>query len=609
MGAAGLASKNQLRIRWIVFASGQRLSEEYGTTASAGISAALEDEVRTLCREFHTAVGVQEVPSAPPVLLFWKARKSQDWIITQVARAPRPAGHRVAYEYFSLVFSDDEFQLLGRNPLRALELNQHEELRELCKGGGASLLTVSLSEERSGPERHRSGGPAPDVVDIAEQFHSGGILPATRANREALPAYVDGAFAEDECPPTFATWWPSGQLPPSGDFAIILQAVPPRVLKPHEVTATVMELNACLKQALPPPGDSLARRCFRSLLDGADQLNAIIDHAYLPAALDESPAEWTSYPQQAAALCQRMAGDLQSYARGLPLGSDEDTIRLIDLAKCYLDFARDLQKLKHPNLLRTAGGAGLWGVGQGADHGASRRASRDARRKWEATGEDYAQISPAILVAGIVGLCVVVLGARTFLGVSSSSAQNQGKVERSAASHSQVARNRDGYRLPPQSREQSALAQMRKRADLEVGRVARDIAKQRVRTVNGLSEAKIERAVLDAVAQAMAQTPYNKIDGSQKGMLLQMATDEIRAKALEGVQDGIRQRVQSLQAVITARERRRQRGRERAEERRQQVRRRRQKTRERARARQAQSARPQTQVQSEQPQAAQPPAE
>src|SRR5437016_4287090 len=94
------ASQHTLCVRWVVFASGQRLREEYGTTAAVGVNATLEEEVRTLCREFHTALGVQEVPTDPPVLLFWKARQSPDWIITQVASAPRPAGHRVAYEYF-----------------------------------------------------------------------------------------------------------------------------------------------------------------------------------------------------------------------------------------------------------------------------------------------------------------------------------------------------------------------------------------------------------------------------------------------------------------------------------------------------------------------------
>ena len=165
------ASETVLRAPWVVFASGQGLREEYDTTASAGVGAALEAEISTLCREFHNSLGVQEVPEEFTVALFWKARQSSHWVITQVERALQQPGQRIAYEYFSLTLTERDLHKLGKNPLRAMELFSTQELRKHYTSGRREPISAAVTISHSTP---------------AVPPFQNGTWPATEENRKAL---------------------------------------------------------------------------------------------------------------------------------------------------------------------------------------------------------------------------------------------------------------------------------------------------------------------------------------------------------------------------------------------------------------------------------------
>ena len=514
--ATETASEAMLCLPWVVFASGQGLRAEYGTTASASIGAALEEEVSALCREFHNALGVQEVPEGLPVVLFWKANQSPHWIVTQVLGAPRQAGERIAYEYFSLALTEDDLHRLNGNPLRALEMASPQELRQRCIAGLREPVCVTVTWNPV------AGNPvAPNVT--TSQFAQGGTWPATAENREALLATINSGGAATR---SFATWWPGARPPRSGAFDIVLLSDATRVARPHEILAVAAELNHSLSRSLPAPPsyDTVGGRFYRTLLHGADEVQAMLSEAYGPAALEESPHRWMVRPQKVAGLCQKIAVDLPDYAARLPSFASDDSAALArqctELAGRYEDLARELQKLRHPNILHQSQNPAVTGAATGAAE-----SSKDGAPGAGRSGMQLALVLGCLLAFGLLGL-----GVRTLVGGANTKPHTPG-VQTTAPSGSEAER-----------RDQEAIALMQARAQREVFRVAEALTAGRARAGQGLSKDAMQSIVVDAVAQAMTQTPHSQIKPAQKQLLFRLATATVRARAMEGVRAGARQR-------------------------------------------------------------------
>lgn len=512
------ASETVLCAPWFVFASGQGLREEYGTTASTGIGAALEQEVSALCREFHNSIGVQEVPDGSLVVLFWKAHQSSHWIVTQVLRAPQQPGQRIAYEYFSLALTEADLNQLSGKPLRAMELVDLKELRERCAGGLREPVCATVV-----------GNYATTTVTpptMSPQFSQGGTWPATQENHESLLSYLDGGGTAVS---TFATWWPGAKPPPPGVFDIVLRSDATRVARPHEILAIATELNHSLSRSLPAPPsyDTTGGRSYRTLLHDADEVQAMLSEAYSPAALEESPHRWMMRPQKLAGLCQKIADDLPEYATRLPESfSAEMASHCAELANRYGDLARELQKLRHPNMLHQSRGATVTGAATDAAEYQVDGAQNAGRKGMQL----------ALVLGSLLALCLLGFGVRALLG------QSNAKLH-SATAGSKI---RAKVAAPPDSaedqRDRQAIAVMQARAEREVFRVARALAAERTRLGKSLSKDAMQSTVVDSVAQAMSQTPHSQIKLPQKRLLFRMATARIRAKAMDGVRAGARQR-------------------------------------------------------------------
>lgn len=498
-----------LCLQWVVFASGQGAHQEYGTAATTGISATLEKEVSVLCREFHNSLGVQEVPDDAPVVWFWKARQSPHWIVTQVVRAPQQPGQRIAYEYFSIALSEGDLHALGNNPLRAIELIGVDTLREQWIRGQREPVdvTVKNSHITSSVTQHT----------ITPQFSQGGTWPATTENHRALLSYLNSGERGKQ---TFASWWPEAKSPPASVFDIVLRSDETRVARPHEILAVATELNHDLSRNLPSPPsyDTVGGRSYRALLHSAEEVQTMLSEAYLPAALEESPHRWMTRPHKLAGLCQKIADALPEYVARLsePLSAENERL-CAELAGDYKELGQELQKLRHPNMLHQS-------------HVFARERTTSPTGQPQAGAEGISSKSGPMtfLLAGLLALCLLGFGVRTLVSKSSFNPATPAV----------------GIRLSnsgDDQRDQQAMALMRTRADKSVFRVARDLAVKRAREGKTLSKNAMQNIVVDAIAQAMLQTPHAQITPVQKQFLYRMTTTPIRTKALNGVKAGIRQ--------------------------------------------------------------------
>ena len=509
-------SETVLRAPWVVFASGQGQRDEYGTTASTGIEATLEGDISALCREFHNALGVQEVPSGQPVVLFWQAHRSPNqsfgpsfhWVITQVLRASQQPGQRIAYEYFSLVLTPADLDKLSGNPLRALEIVGIEQLREHWAAGLKEPVCAAITNTVINNAASFETAQAP-------HFSQNGTWPATQENGEALLAYLDRSEAKGR---TFATWWPGSRPPRSGIFDIVLRSEATRVARPHEILALATELSHDLSRNLlePPSYDTEGARHYRALLQDAGEVEAMLKEAYFPAALEESPHRWMTRPQKISGLCQKIADNLPDYVARLPASfSLEIAGHCTELADRYGDMARQLQKLRHPNMLHQNQSV----TGNGAAHTATYQSDG-------AQGVKQKGVPFALILASLLALCLLGLGIGKFIGkpgVGASKAHLQGDA-----------------RSSQEQSDRRALALMRTRAQREVFRVAHSLAAQRASDGKGLSKEVLQSTIVDAVAQAMLQTPHWQIKPAQKQLLFRMATAPIRARAVQGVREGVK---------------------------------------------------------------------
>jgi hypothetical protein len=137
----------------------------------------------------------------------------------------------------------------------------------------------------------------------------------------------------------------------------------------------------------------------------------------------------------------------------------------------------------------------------------------------------------ALILAGLLTLCLLGFGVRKLVGESNAGQSNAGTPKT----------HLKGNALPTNEaqRDQQALALMRMRATKEVFRIAHSLAVQRANKSKNLSKEAMQSTVVDAIAQAMLQTPHSQIKPAQKQLLFRMATAPIRAKALQGVKAGV----------------------------------------------------------------------
>jgi hypothetical protein len=195
-----------------------------------------------------------------------------------------------------------------------------------------------------------------------------------------------------------------------------------------------------------------------------------------------------------------------------------------DLAGRYAELARELQKMRHPNMLHQS--RGETGTATGKEHGDS------------AQGTNRTALSLALVLGCVLVFCLVGFGVRALVSGSNSRPNAQFQPARNGP------QTRDNKSALPVSEEgpseQQEIASMRSRAEREVFGVARALAAERMRDGKSLSDDAIRSTTVDAIAEAMSQTPYSQIKPEQKQLLFRTATATIRGKATDGVRAGIR---------------------------------------------------------------------
>jgi hypothetical protein len=239
-------------IRWIVSRIEGGKANAIHSISSYGEPRCLIDEVNGLCAAFHPTGSLHAFPRKTPVLLFWQAQSTGDWIVIRVTLAPGTVGDEESLEYFCLVFDDCTFQALRYNPFRTQSLNLHDRLRTHLMEQHVDALRYFV--QRSAVPTSRRVAKNPNGAAEAQS------IPGIDANRiatattfRAVQEYC-GRWSEAPAPPpTFATWWANEGSDFERYFDLVLRAPQTDAPTLHEVQEAFAALTSELKSALPGP--------------------------------------------------------------------------------------------------------------------------------------------------------------------------------------------------------------------------------------------------------------------------------------------------------------------------------------------------------------------
>jgi hypothetical protein len=359
MSQGSTANETRMPVRWVVMFTGSTATADYQPAASAAESPSLVKEVTDMCVAFHPHVDIRLFPKDGEALLFWKARATLDWIVTRVTTAPNPEGTRIALEYCSLVFSDEEFAKLGFNPFRARDFSLHDQVRQQFLNHRVEPLLFALPSDdiESGRGYTANGHGANGTNGVVSSPTSATPLSAdslsTPENFKALRDYCDSLSRGDapRPPKTFATWWSSHGEPPAGYFEIILRAAVPKPLEIREGKAAIEALVAQTKESLPtaPADDANAVALAQNILKKSDELGVMFSTA-ASRVNTESADDFRARMDEASAHARGIAEDIGIYRKRLePTLTTADGARMDELIGRYDLLYREMPKIRHPN--------------------------------------------------------------------------------------------------------------------------------------------------------------------------------------------------------------------------------------------------------------------
>ncbi len=288
----------------------------------------------------------------------------------------------------------------------------------------------------------------------------------------------------------------------------------------------------------------------------------MLGEAYFPATLEESPHRWMTRPQKLAGLCQKIADDLPDYATRLPAPFGEEmTPQCTEWASRYEDLARELQKLRHPKLLHQNQKSSVAGVPvkssqaksapnragaspqtPPARHSASPTSSPWAEERMHRTNPDtfFAQLggtkpshaleSTASKFGSILALLLISSVAAVGVFLSEEDKPRASSVEINNAALPKMHLPRTGNSLPktlntPRDAAQHAYS------------LAYELAKQRVKTVDGLTRQQRLAAAREALAQVMGGN-ISRLDSAEILDFAKRAPDTVKIAAFKGVKNG-----------------------------------------------------------------------
>ncbi|GAB4452081.1 MAG: hypothetical protein OHK0029_02400 [Armatimonadaceae bacterium] len=386
MSQGSTLNDTHLPVRWVVMFTGSKATEDYQPSASAAEPSALVQEVTDLCVAFHPHTDIRLFPQDGEAILFWKARTTEDWVVTRVGIAPNPKGLRTALEYCSVVFSDEVFQRIGRNPFRTREFKLHEKARQQFLEQEAEPLDVDLADLTAvvsvPPVPAQNGTGEAPLIEISENGSEGALEAeeeqaneadkpagkpsgsskvvllelhemgkATPANFRALKDYANRVEEKKQTPQTFATWWSSTGDVPDGYFDIVLRAVAPKPLNLREAIAEVKALNSYTKESLPnaPAGDAVAASLANSILSKADDLLSRLNSVAARSDMI-SVGEFQAELAEASGLANQISGDAENFrSRILTSIPRNESAKLDEVADRFGALGRELSKVPHPN--------------------------------------------------------------------------------------------------------------------------------------------------------------------------------------------------------------------------------------------------------------------
>jgi hypothetical protein len=327
--------------------TGSKATEDYQPASSAAESSALVQEVTDLCVAFHPHTDIRLFPQDGEAILFWKSRTAQDWVVTRVSVAPNPKGLRTALEYCSLIFTDEIFARIGRNPFRTRELRLHEKARTQFLEEKSDPVHVDLSELTAVVRPSRANGTGAGILEP----NLPNSTASTPENFKALRDYSNYAEDQGQTPKTFATWWSSTGDVPNGYFEIVLRAVPPKPLSLREVMVEAKALVAYTKESLPNTSttDSVASDLSRSILAKTDKLMGALDSVAARSDMD-SVSEFQVRMSELSGQSAQIASDIEAFRTRVRQSLDtSESAKLDEAGDRFQNLSRILPKVPHPN--------------------------------------------------------------------------------------------------------------------------------------------------------------------------------------------------------------------------------------------------------------------
>ena len=283
-------------VRWIIPSfPAIAATRGHGPIASYGESPDLIEEVTKVCRAFHREVTDDTVASDAPVYLFWQARSTGDWIVTQIVASPYAGNPRGTLDYHCLIFDSHTFHVLRYNPFRTHSLNLYAQLRSHVLAGRTDVFRCSIPRRyvpTSMPEREDSS--LPGNANGIPGLSSG--LPAD-ANLRTLETYCYRWTSDPTPPPSFATFWGSDTAAPDC-FDLVLrgpETVPVALLNAKKsLDRFVSQLKEAVAHVAPPADAAIAGlvNCVRSDIQEAQYCSN--KALCLPARGLKATAKWPS---------------------------------------------------------------------------------------------------------------------------------------------------------------------------------------------------------------------------------------------------------------------------------------------------------------------------
>ena len=342
--------EDTITARWVAVCTGFTPGADYTPTPSDGDLASLADEVAQICKLFHVD---PPPPAGLSVHLFWKSQGG-DWVITRIQRFD--GAPRIVLEYFSVIFSDREFAMIGRNPWRAIRANAHGIIKETYTRFSREPVLLPMETGEAGLTL--SAPPQTALLPSAAyperlpgfSFESGGETEWNPGLAAKLEAYCDDWSAQTKgssAPPTFATWWPHSAVPPRDMFAIVFKNPAPKHVTTLETAeALARELSAAVQRYR----GGASRGLLAEAVAAADAAYTEFRAAQQEVRPDESGnrESWGARRSEAAKQAATAMTKIKAARMALSSRPDAELADLDDLATRFDRLALRLSQERYP---------------------------------------------------------------------------------------------------------------------------------------------------------------------------------------------------------------------------------------------------------------------